>query len=227
VVTASGGKEGLRLARQEKPDAIILDVIMPDLDGWAVLQSLKTDAELCNIPVILATVLGDRDMGVALGAAEYLTKPIDPPELMRVLSRIHRSGTDPDILIVDDDQVTRDVLRRVLTKEGWKVREAENGAKGLEMAGEMKPAVILLDLMMPEMDGFEVLRALRQDKDRRDIPVVIITSKDLTREELEWLRGHAMEVFQKGAYSRAELVGTLRGMVEAARQAAPRPVPVL
>ena len=129
VVSAAGGRDGLRLAREQRPDAIVLDIIMPDLDGWAVLRSLKADAELCDIPVILATMLGDRDMGVALGAAEHLTKPVDAQELLRVLARTRRTASGAtDILVVDDDQATRDVLRRVLVKEGWTVREAENGA---------------------------------------------------------------------------------------------------
>jgi len=222
VVTASGGRDGLRLARQHKPDAIVLDVIMPDLDGWAVLRSLKDDTELCDIPVILVTVLGDRDMGVALGAAEHLTKPVDPQELRRVLSRLQRLDGNTDVLIVDDDPDTRDVLRRSLSREGWIVREATNGAEGLEQLAKARPAVILLDLMMPEMNGFEMLRMLRQNSNWRDVPVVIITSKDLSREELDWLRGHALEVFQKGAYARSELVTALRGMVEAARSTAAR-----
>jgi CheY-like chemotaxis protein len=198
---------------------------MPDLDGWTVLRSLKTDAELCEIPVILVTVLGDRDMGLALGAAEHLTKPIDAKELLRLLARVQRSASGPDVLIVDDDRATRDMLRRTLVKEGWKVREAANGAEGLEQLAKAVPAVMLLDLMMPGMDGFEVLRAIRQDAAWRDIPVVIVTSKDLSRDELEWLRGHAMDVFQKGAYGRAELIAAVRAMVEAARLAPSRPVP--
>jgi signal transduction histidine kinase/CheY-like chemotaxis protein len=222
VVTASGGREGLALAEEARPDAIILDIIMPDLDGWAVLRSLKSDPELCRIPVILVTVLGDRDMGLALGAAEHMTKPIDPQELLRVLARVHRGEDEPDVLIVDDDIGTREVLRRVLRREGWAVREAVNGAEGLRELSAARPAVILLDLMMPEMNGFEMLRALRADPGWRDIPVVIITSKDLTRDELEWLRSNAMDVFQKGAYGRAELIEALRGMVEAARSSDPR-----
>jgi signal transduction histidine kinase/CheY-like chemotaxis protein len=217
VVTASGGRDGLRLAREEKPDAIILDVIMPDLDGWSVLRSLKADVALCNIPVILVTVLGDRDMGVALGAAEHLTKPVDPQAITRVLSRVRRVDGATDVLVVDDDEATREVLRRVLAREGWTVRQASNGAEGLEELTRSPPAVILLDLMMPRMNGFEMLRMLRQDQARCDIPVVILTSKDLTREELDFLRGNALDVFQKGAYGRAELVAALRGMVEASR----------
>ena len=226
VIAAVGGADGLRLAREEKPDAIILDVINPDFDGWTILRLLKTDAELCDIPVILVTVLGDRDMGFALGAAEHLTKPINPKELMRLLARVQRPPeTTPDVLIVDDDQSTRDMLRRMLVKEGWRVREAANGAEGLEQLARAVPAVMLLDLMMPEVDGFEVLRAVRQTAAWCDIPVVIVTSKDLSRDELEWLRGHAMDVFQKGAYSRAELIATVHAMVDAARLASSGMVP--
>jgi signal transduction histidine kinase/CheY-like chemotaxis protein len=225
VVTATGGQDGLRLARHEKPDAIILDVIMPDLDGWTVLRSLKADADLCKIPVILVTVLGDRDMGIALGAAEHLTKPVDPKELLRLLARVQWSARTPDVLIVDDDGATRDVLRRALVKEGWVVREAANGAEGLDQLTKAKPAVMLLDLIMPEMDGFEVMREMRLNPVWRDIHVVIVTSKDLSRDELEWLRGHAMDVFQKGAYGRAELIAAVRAMIEAVRLSPSRPVP--
>ena len=218
VVTAASGKEGLRLARQERPIAIVLDIIMPDPDGWTVLRSLKEDAELGEIPVILATVLGDREMGLALGAAEHLTKPIDPAELARVLVRVVRRSGATDVLVVDDDVGTREMLRRALTREGWIVREAEDGDTGLEEVLRSRPAVVLLDLMMPRMDGFQMLAALRRNELTRDVPVVIITSKDLTREERVWLDGNAREVFQKGGYERSRLVETLRNMVETARR---------
>jgi CheY-like chemotaxis protein len=225
VIATADNEDGMRLAREAKPDAIVLDVVTPDLDGWTMLRMLKTDPQLCDIPVILVTVLGDRDMGFALGAAEHLTKPINPRELLRLLARVQCSRTVPDVLIVDDDRATRDVLRRTLVKEGWTVREAANGAEGLEQLAKAAPAVMLLDLIMPKLDGFEVLRAVRQDAAWRDLPVVIITSKDLSREELEWLRGHAIDVFQKGAYSRAKLISVVRTMVEAARLTPSRPLP--
>ncbi|WP_051631242.1 response regulator [Afifella pfennigii] len=218
VLTAAGGKQGLRLAREEKPTAIILDIIMPDPDGWTVLRSLKQDPELRDIPVILATVLGDRDMGLALGAAEHLTKPVDASELKRLLGRLVTEAQAADVLVVDDDPGTRDMLRRALTREGWSVREAQDGVDGLAQALRARPAVILLDLMMPRMDGFELLAALRQEESTRDVPVAIITSKDLTREERRWLESNTLEVFQKGAYNRLTLVETLRNMVEAARR---------
>jgi CheY-like chemotaxis protein len=217
VVTAPGGRNGLRLAKETKPDAVILDVIMPDVDGWTVLRSLKSDPELCEVPVILVTVLGDREMGIALGAAEHISKPIDPPELLRTLDRVCRGVERPQVLVVDDDPATRDVLRRTLSKEGWLVREATNGQEGLAELAKARPAVMLLDLMMPEMNGFEVLRNVREDTDLHDLPVVVITSKDLTMDELAWLRGKALQVFQKGTYGRAELLASLRTMIEAAR----------
>lgn len=219
VVTAAGGKDGLRLAREERPTAIVLDIIMPDPDGWTVLRSLKEDSELCEIPVILATVLGDREMGLALGAAEHLTKPIDPADLIRVLSRVVLRDGNADVLVVDDDPGTREMLRRALTREGWSVREAEDGRTGLEEVARSRPAAILLDLMMPRMDGFQMLAALRRNELTRDVPVVVVTAKDLTREERAWLAGNVYEVFQKGGYERSKLVETLRSMVEAARRA--------
>jgi len=217
VITATGGREGLRLARERRPDAIILDVIMPDVDGWGVLRALKADSELADIPVILVTVLGDRDMGLALGAADHLTKPISAAELIRVLTRLRRGDGATDVLIVDDDEGTRDMLRRTIVREGWSVREAANGADGLAALAATKPAVVLLDLMMPQMNGFEMLRAMRDNPAWHDVPVVIVTSKDLGRDELEWLRGNTLEVLQKGAYGRTDLVAALRHMVEAAR----------
>ena len=218
TITAPGGRDGLRLARERHPDAIILDVIMPDVDGWSVLRTLKADPEVADIPVILVTMLGDREMGLALGAVDHLTKPIVARDLIGVLARVQRSDGATDVLVVDDDDGTRDVLRRTLVREGWTVREAANGAQGLEQVAGSKPAIILLDLMMPEMNGFEMLQALRQNPAWIDIPVVIITSKDLSNEERDWLRGHTMDVFQKGAYGRTELIGAIRQMVETARR---------
>ncbi len=218
VVTASSGKQGLELARRRQPHAIILDIIMPGMDGWMVLRELKQDKQLCDIPVILATVLGDRDLGLALGAAEHLSKPIDAREFMSTLRRIVPLGAS-DVLIVDDDEPTREMLRRLLVKEGWTVREAHNGSEGLAAARRGRPALMLLDVMMPGMDGLEVLAELRQDENLRDLPVIVITSKDLTLDERAWLEGQAGGLFQKGAYKRAELVQALREMVDRSRLA--------
>jgi CheY-like chemotaxis protein len=196
-----------------RPDAITLDIIMPVLDGWTVLRELKADADLRSIPVVLVTVLGDREMGYALGAADYLTKPIDPDALLDVLDRFHASDCDISVLVVDDDPTTREMLRRILTKRGWSVTEAADGADAISALGTMRPAVVILDLMMPGMDGFEVLDAMGREETWRDIPVVVITAKDLSSEEITWLNQHAERVFQKGAYERSELVRCIHDMI--------------
>jgi signal transduction histidine kinase/DNA-binding response OmpR family regulator len=214
VVHAGGGREGLRLARAVRPDAITLDVIMPEFDGWAVLRELKADPELREIPVVLVTILGDREMGYALGAADYLIKPIDTEALLRVLERFRTAGGRAEVVVVDDDLATRDVLRRTLAREGWTVIEAEDGYGALALLERSPPpAVVVLDLMMPGMDGFQVLEAIRRSGEWRDVPVVVVTAKDLARDELAWLRTNAEEVFQKGSYHRRELIALVHELI--------------
>ena len=214
IVHAYSGEEGLRRAREARPDAIVLDIIMPGLDGWSVLQKLKEDAELREIPVILATILGDRDMGFSLGAADYLTKPIDPDRLTQVLRR-HCAAARGDVLVVDDDVSSRELLRRALEKEGWRVREAADGREGLERLSQAQPGLVLLDLMMPGMDGFQMLEAMRRQEAYEAIPVVVVTAKDLRREEVDWLNAHAEEVFRKGAFGRRKLVAIVQKLLAA------------
>jgi CheY-like chemotaxis protein len=159
VVTASGGEEGLRWARELRPDAITLDVMMPGMDGWAVLSALKADPEIADIPVVMLTIVDDRNLGYALGASDYLTKPIDRERLVTVLRRYRRDGP---VLVVDDDVVVRQLFRRILEPEGHVVVEAENGRVALERLRDVSPSVVLLDLMMPEMDGFEFVGEFRR-----------------------------------------------------------------
>jgi signal transduction histidine kinase/CheY-like chemotaxis protein len=213
VLAAAGGGDGLRLAREVRPDAITLDIIMPDLDGWAVLRALKDDPELRDIPVILLTILHDQDLGYALGAADFLTKPIDTEALVRLLRRYCRADR-AQVLVVDDDAGTRDLLRRTLAKAGWSIGEAANGAECLDALQRLCPSVVLLDLMMPGMDGFEVLERMRRHDEWGDIPVIVITAKDLSRDEVAWLRGCAEKVVQKGAYDRVELLRVIEGMID-------------
>jgi CheY-like chemotaxis protein len=218
VVHAAGGREGLKLAKQARPDVITLDIIMPDLDGWSVLKTLKADPELCDIPVILVTIMRDRDLGFALGAADYITKPVDREVLLRVLGRHARADGRAQVLVVDDDPKTRDMLRRTLQKAGWTVAEAANGCEAIETLERSNPAVILLDLMMPEMDGFEVLERLQGDETWREVPVIVVTAKDLSREEIVRLNGRVAKILQKGAYQRRDLVRDIHAMI--ARQVA-------
>jgi signal transduction histidine kinase/CheY-like chemotaxis protein len=221
VVTASGGEEGLRLAREVRPHIITLDVLMPGMDGWAVLRELKADPVLSAIPVIMITMADDRSMGYALGASDYLTKPIDREKLAATVMR-YRNGDTGHVLVVEDDQPTREMMVRTLGQDGWKVYEAENGRVALERVGQHIPDLILLDLMMPEMDGFEFIAELRRRDGWRQIPVVVVTAKDMTPEDHRRLEGNVRKIVSKASFSRDELVGEIRAVLEPRAQGAAR-----
>jgi GAF domain-containing protein/CheY-like chemotaxis protein/anti-sigma regulatory factor (Ser/Thr protein kinase) len=212
VVTAAGGEEGLRRARELRPDAITLDVMMPGLDGWAVLSALKADPDVAGIPVIMLTIVDDKNLGYALGAADYLTKPIDRERLVTVLAKHRR---DLPVLVVDDDATVRQLLRRMLESEGYAVVEAENGRGALATLREARPSVVLLDLMMPEMDGFEFVAELRRHEPWRTIPVIVVTARDLSHEDRERLNGYVQKILQKGTHGRDELLAEVRELVAA------------
>ena len=212
VRCASSGEEGLRLAREEHPNAITLDVMMPGMDGWSVLTELKGDPATADIPVIMLTIVEDREQGFTLGATEYMTKPVERERLVAILNR-YLKGTSKEVLIVEDAAQDREMLRRILEKEGYDVREAENGRVGLEQVAEQRPRLILLDLMMPEMDGFQFIHALRQNEETRGVPVIVITARDLTAEVRERLNDHVQVTLQKGAFSRTDLLNEVRQLV--------------
>ena len=213
TVAASDGEDGLRTARDIKPDLIFLDVMMPKMDGWAVLASLKADPALASIPVVMLTIVGDREMGYTLGASEYLTKPIDRAILSTVVEKYRTKNAAKVVLIVDDDDATRQVVSRTLTREGWTVLEAENGRAAMDRLKTNEPNLILLDLAMPEMDGFEFLTILRNDGVHTGIPVIVLTSKDLTVSERSQLTGRVEKIVQKGDYSRAALLREVKQLV--------------
>jgi CheY-like chemotaxis protein len=158
---------------------------------------------------VLATIVADRDMGLAFGAVEHLTKPVDPQTLIASLSAI-AEGRDKDVLIVDDDAATRNLFRRILTRDGWTVREASDGRRALDQLEISRPTLMVLDIMMPNVDGFDVLKSVRATDGLKDLPVIVATSKDLTREELDWLKAHAGEVIRKGDTGRADLLAALK-----------------
>ncbi len=214
VVAASSGKDGLRLALEIKPDIITLDVMMPSMDGWAVLSEIKSSEELADIPVIMITMTDDKNLGFSLGAAEFLTKPVDRDRLASILEKyVSHKATDP-VLVVEDDQSTREMITKLLEKEGWPVVSAENGKIALEKLAEVKPQLILLDLMMPEMDGFEFVQEFRKNQALREIPIVVVTAKDLTNEDHEKLNGRVEKVIQKGSYSRESLLQEVRELIK-------------
>ena len=217
VITATSGDEGLALARNLKPCAITLDVIMPSMDGWAVLNALKNDHELADIPVIMLTIVDDKNMGYALGAADYLVKPLSRERLRTVLERYRPDNGDKRVLLVEDDAPTRDMTQRMLEKEGWFVTIAENGRAGLAQVAKNPPGLILLDLMMPEMDGFQFVLELEKNQEWRTIPILVVTAKDLTLEDRRRLNGHVEKIMQKGAYRREDLLKNVRELVHARR----------
>jgi len=196
AVAARGGQEGLRLVRELRPAAVTLDIMMPDLDGWTVLAAIKGDPALASIPVVLMSIIDQKNRGYALGAADYLVKPVDRIKLVETIKNIC-GGTAGRALLVDDDEVVRRGVRQALEPSGWKVAEAENGLRAIEAMTDAAPDVIILDLMMPEMDGFEFLDQLRGRCEWQDIPVVIITAKDLTDEDRDRLNGGVERIIQK------------------------------
>ncbi|MHC1765796.1 MAG: response regulator [Verrucomicrobiia bacterium] len=217
VVLASDGASGLALARELKPAAITLDVMMPGMDGWAVLSALKANAATADIPVIMATIVDEKGIGFSLGATDYLTKPIDWARLLSLLGKYRQATAGQTVLVVEDEGSARELLRRTLEKEGWRIVEAENGKRALERLAEGVPAVILLDLMMPEMDGFVFMQALRQRPDCRQVPVIVITAKDLTPEDRRRLDGQVTRILQKASMRIADLVAEIRATLETGR----------
>ncbi len=198
VEEAADGREGIERARTLKPSLITLDVMMPGMDGWAALAALRSDPATADIPVIMATILDEQHMGIALGAADYLTKPIDKSRLLAAVERLAGKTPGAGILVVDDDEGTRRNLRKALEKGGWRVTEAANGRIGLEQLRAERPALVLLDLLMPEMDGFGFLEGLRKAGRRDGPPVIVITAKVLTDEDRKRLNGGVEAVVQKG-----------------------------
>jgi signal transduction histidine kinase/DNA-binding response OmpR family regulator len=210
VVKADGGKEGLRLARELRPAAVTLDIMMPDIDGWTVLAAIKGDPELVDLPVVLMTIVDEKNRGYALGAAEYLVKPVDRKKLFDVLRTLCGSAGRP-ILMVDDDDVGRRQMRAALEQQGWSVIEAGDGRAALTRLSEAQPAVIILDLMMPQMDGFEFLEEKRRKAEWRDIPVVVVTAKELTDADRLRLNGGVERIILKT--NRDDMLHEVRGVL--------------
>lgn len=218
VETAANGEEGMKLARQMRPDAITLDVLMPDMNGWSVLSAFKADPELAEIPVVVMTIVDDKNRGFALGAADYLTKPIDYQRLTHLLQKFqpHRLLQESEhrrVLVVEDDPDIRQMFRRMLEREYWQVAEAENGRLGLDALCQQQPDLILLDLMMPEMDGFQFIAAVRERPEWRSLPIVVVTALDLTPADHLRLNGYVEQILQKGTYGRDELLHEVHDLV--------------
>jgi signal transduction histidine kinase/CheY-like chemotaxis protein len=218
VEAAAGGVHGLRRARELRPAAIILDILMPDIDGWTILAALKREPELADIPVVIVTIVDEQRRGIALGAAGYLTKPIDRERLFAILSRVRAAGVPGSVLVVEDDEDQRQLVRAILGPRGWTVREAVNGRLALDAVAAELPDVILLDLMMPEMDGFELVAALQAKPAWREIPVIVVTALDLTAEDRRRLSGGVKQILSKRAFPLAELMARVCALLEGGEQ---------
>ena len=198
VVLANNGDEGLRMAQQLQPNVITLDVMMPGLDGWSVLAGLKTHELTCDIPVVMLTILDDRGRGFALGAADYLTKPIDWQRLGTILRKFISADRHDVVLVIDDDANNREIIRRAVEREGCAIVEAADGEAGLRAFAETRPALVLLDLMMPVMDGFGFLDELGKRFPSHKVPVVVLTAKMLSAGDFERLHGRVNRILEKG-----------------------------
>ena len=213
VESALHGAEGLEQARGLEPDVILLDVLMPGMDGWTVLAALKAEEELATIPVVMVTMVDEQNLGFSLGANDYLTKPVEPARLSAVLRRLCPQA-DATILIVEDDPAVRDRLSHMVAEGGWRPVLAENGREALDLQNDLDPHLIVLDLIMPEMDGFQFLTALREHGRWQDVPVVVITAKELTQADRDQLNGSVARVFMKDEVGAEVLVAELRRFLD-------------
>ncbi|NOY67670.1 MAG: response regulator [Gammaproteobacteria bacterium] len=200
-IGASTGEEGLALAISEKPDVITLDIMMPEVDGWNVLQMIKDHPDLVDIPVVIVSMVDEARKGIALGAADFLPKPVNWPRLSDSIKRTIRKESEKSVLLIEDDQDARVLVKTMLEKHGWKVDEAENGKEGLKCLKIKRPALILLDLMMPEMNGFEFIDEFRKQPEWGDIPVIILTAADLSMEQKILLQKSVDSIIEKHQYA--------------------------
>jgi signal transduction histidine kinase/CheY-like chemotaxis protein len=217
VVIAEDGQTAIHLAHELRPFAMTLDISLPKLDGWSVLNSLKRDPDTSTIPVVVVSIVDNRDFGLVLGATEYLVKPIDPDRLRGVLHGLDGSPAPGEgaLLIVDDDPALRDVLSSLLSEDGWRVATAADGQAALNAIDQERPTAIVLDLMMPNIDGFEVLRTLRDQPTTRDLPVIVVTAKELTEDDRQRLSRSAQRVILKQATPLEDLRREIRGLLVA------------
>lgn len=216
VKTAVSGVDGINMAKKLKPEAITLDVMMPGMDGWSVLTALKANPHTADIPVIMMTMVDDQNLGYALGAAEYLLKPIDSKKLETIIDKFKSVSKSDLILVVEDDSGVREMLCRQLRTANWTVIEAENGKEALVKLQHSQPKLILSDLMMPEMDGFELVHRLRHHEQWKTIPIIILTAKSISSKDREKLHGGVSKIFEKGSYQRSVLLDELKNLLDEA-----------
>ncbi len=212
VVGALSGEDGLQKAKNLKPYAITLDIMMPSMNGWEVLHQLKADSTTRDVPVVVVSIIDNKDLGYHLGAFDYLLKPLDRDAILSALSRVHQARGP--LLVVDDDPMVADMVRQLLEGEPYQVTAVEDGQQALEAIARDRPSVILLDLVMPRMDGFELLKRLKTDDRYRQIPVIVLTAKHLTADERSALQSSVRSVIEKLSLDREGLIQELRGALQ-------------
>ncbi len=207
IVGLTDASRVLQEAKRLRPYAITLDVMMPEKDGWEIIRELKQDPETRDIPVVVCSIVSDKEKGMSLGAADYLVKPIVEDDLLKALERLDREAGVHNVLVVDDNEGDRDLLRRMMeAQEDYVVVEAAGGQEAIEQIKRSPPHIIILDLMMPEVDGFAVLETVKADPTTRHIPVIVVTAKDLTTEERQILNHRIDSLIQKGVLEQEDLL---------------------
>jgi CheY-like chemotaxis protein len=215
-VARSGG-EAIAKAIARKPAAITLDILLPDLDGWEVLTRLKREPATSEIPVVVVSVVDNPELGMALGALDYFVKPVPANELINRLNRfkfVRKGGEKPRVLVVDDEPANREWLKRILEPAGFAVIEARGGKEAIELAKSRKPDLVLLDLMMPEVTGFDVVEALRADESTKSTPIMVLTAKHLTEADIRQLNGHVSTILKRGSTGATDLLQLLRQAID-------------
>jgi CheY-like chemotaxis protein len=222
IHSAMSGREGLEKTLEEQFDVIVLDILMPEMDGWQVLQKLKAEARTMSIPIVLYTIVADKEKGYALGADDYLVKPISKSKLLETLKNYRRSSSNK-ILLIDDDQHTRELVDAYLTDMDYQLIKAENGREGLDaLQREQGTMIILLDLIMPVMNGFEFIDEVRKHPEFAKIPIIVISAHDLSNKERSLLLQHTQLIIKKGEYSRQELINNIETILDNQRDARKR-----
>ena len=216
VLSAPDGYAGLQMARDQQPDAILLDILMPETDGWQVLNDLKSDRQTTDIPVVLLTIVDKKALGFKLGAAAYLLKPLDPTLVLEALRRVIGEKEHPHkhVLVVDDDPHIAEMLRQTLPESEFALDSAEDGEAGLQAIEARRPDVVLLDLMMPKLDGFGVIEAMRSDPELRSIPIIVISAKELTELESKSLRDSVAFVMKKQGFDSDMLIEEINSVLK-------------
>ena len=218
------GSDVVSSARALQPAAITLDILLPDLDGWEVLARLKRDETTRAIPVVVISVVDTPELGLALGAMDYFVKPVIAKDLIARLSKfnltLRDAGDKVDVLVVDDEPANREWLSGILAPAGFNVISASGGAEAIDLARSRRPDLVLLDLMMPEVSGFDVVEALRSDPATRQMPIMVLTAKDLTSADKRHLNGQVSMILRRGSTGATDLIVMLHEIIAQRAKAA-------